>query len=354
MPPVPGSTTLDPKVPAFTGEPAGYSAGRKRSVLPRSISGWLGLFLLSATVGLLGIAAWVTIQQLKAGSLATTSLVSPTPPASQQTVFSPSMATITDPKQAVEPGADAEKSALAAPIVEAEVKTAEAPAPSGTDPSVETIPESVTEPTPAVTISPSPDVETEVEQAVSAVLAPKSAAPPAAPAERNAAYSAAPISSPTEESSVDLLTLTEQFEEADPPSEQQFVDYAAAVADAYDAGAAAEILDEGLALYPQSLTLRIARADAVFEDGDAETAWFLLARAGRTEDQQFASRLIRYGLAAKKYDETLVLIGTRSLTIGEWSEEEVKGIAELYRATGDYARAQQTLDRFGVTADDSE
>ena len=89
----------------------------------------------------------------------------------------------------------------------------------------------------------------------------------------------------------------------------------------------------------------ITRADELFAGGASTEAWESIARSGRLQDRALAERLMRFGLAAGRADETLVILDSIAPNSPDWSEEEWRLIIRLHEATGQLDRAIEIADR---------
>jgi tetratricopeptide (TPR) repeat protein len=88
----------------------------------------------------------------------------------------------------------------------------------------------------------------------------------------------------------------------------------------------------------------LASADRIFESGSAIEAWEQVARTGCTSDLRFVSRILRFGLSAGKFDETLVILA-EAKSVHSWTEPEWRMIAEIYEKSGQIVRAIETISR---------
>ncbi len=100
----------------------------------------------------------------------------------------------------------------------------------------------------------------------------------------------------------------------------------------------------GTAKSPAKSDLLLAAADRIYESGASAEAWELIARAGCVSDLRFASRILKFGISAGKYDETLVILH-ESDNKSSWTESEWRMIAEIYERSGRVNLAVDTIHR---------
>lgn len=101
----------------------------------------------------------------------------------------------------------------------------------------------------------------------------------------------------------------------------------------------AEALTHRLARDPQNEDILVTLADQLFVEGNPTEAWELIARTGRLNDSRFVSRLMRFGLAAARADETLVILDVAGDTLPDFSTGEWLFLVRLHEATGQLDRA---------------
>jgi hypothetical protein len=100
----------------------------------------------------------------------------------------------------------------------------------------------------------------------------------------------------------------------------------------------------GPEISPDESDLLLAAADRIYESGASDEAWELIARAGCVSDLRFASRILKFGISAGKYDETLVILH-ESDNKSSWTESEWRMIAEIYERIGRVNLAVDTIHR---------
>lgn len=142
-----------------------------------------------------------------------------------------------------------------------------------------------------------------------------------------------------------LAVLREKLSGTASPAPSLFLEMAAACEAENRHGEAAKVLKKGMIEHPGNDDLFLALADNTLASGNPEEAWQQVARTGRLEDPRYASRILRFGIAAAKYDETLVILSSSGTGNTAWSEAEWIMIASLYENTGQLDSAIETVNR---------
>ncbi|MBP6784575.1 MAG: hypothetical protein KA152_12350 [Verrucomicrobiales bacterium] len=196
----------------------------------------------------------------------------------------------------------------------------------------------------ALTMQPFPAPASDASSSELSKTAPETPSEsPIAPAESQAVK----LSSPGAEPGIgtdSLDTLHKQLADTPQPATSLFLELAAAYSTRNRHGEAAGILSKGILQHPGNDELFLALVDSVFASGDLENAWQQVARTARITDPRYASRILRFGLSAGKYDETLIILSS-SGTSPEWSESEWIMIASLYENSGQLDKAIETTER---------
>lgn len=210
-------------------------------------------------------------------------------------------------------------------------------------PSVSTLPgsyESVAQfsPVPPADISPQPAASVAFAEPSPAPLQPE-------PAPKKQSPEEGPASEETNEKLENLRQLRDQLSSSDAPTEGLYLTVARSFEETGKMEDALEITREGRQSFPDSDSLLLAESDLLALTGSPEQAWQQLARTGKVGDRQFFSRILRFGVDAGKYDETLVILSTAHTTDFEWSQEDWKALVSLYEQTDQIDRAIRVAEK---------
>ncbi|MAS93806.1 MAG: hypothetical protein CMO55_11495 [Verrucomicrobiales bacterium] len=158
-----------------------------------------------------------------------------------------------------------------------------------------------------------------------------------------------PVSAATtdepEEDPNGLWELREQLSVSSSPTEGMYLNAVRTHEQAGKLAQALQITRDGREVFPDSDSLLLSESDLLAATGSPDEAWELLARTGRVGDRQFASRILRYGVDAEKYDETLVVLSSGGSHQYDWSQEDWVALVKLYENTGQIELALQTAKK---------
>lgn len=165
--------------------------------------------------------------------------------------------------------------------------------------------------------------------------------PPVSPEAANPSSASAETDEPGEEPD-ELVELREQLTHSSSPTEGMYLNAIRAHEQAGKIAEALQITREGREAFPDSDSLLLSESDLLAASGKPEKAWLQLARTGRVGDRQFASRILKFGVSAKKYDETLVILSSAGTREFEWSQDDWLSLVRLYENTGQIDLAIRT------------